>query len=170
MNTNSEMKRPILHHGRFGRRRLGPRLCTLFFVLITAAANALTVANEVNVQQVVKQRVLVDRLSNQYDQLEELKPEELREAMHILDIQDTVVEKTVAALQEALVEEAKMLATGIAEGHPRVKAVRAQIAAYREKLATMRDNILRAQKTKLEIEKATLEFDEERLKKKQPPR
>lgn len=116
---------------------------------------------QMNEEQMVKQRVLVDQLQNQFNQIKELKPEELREALRALSIEDQTVIKNLGMLQEANAEEAKMLNSGLGENHPRVKAIRAQQAVYRQQLANQHDNIVRAQKTKLDIEIAQLKTNEE---------
>jgi capsular exopolysaccharide synthesis family protein len=115
---------------------------------------------QMNEEQLVKQRALVEQLENQYNQIKELKPEELREALRALGIDDPTVVKNLGYLQDANAEEAKMLSSGVGENHPRMKALKAQAEVYRRQLTEQHDSIVRAQKTKLDIEKAQLASNE----------
>ena len=115
---------------------------------------------QMNEEQLVRQRALVDQLENQYNQIKDMKPEELREALRALGIDDPTVLKNLPLLQDANAEEAKMLNAGLGENHPRVKALRAAREVYRSQLAQQHDSIVRAQKTKLDIERSQLASSE----------
>lgn len=109
-----------------------------------------------NEEQLVKQRNLVDQLTNQYASIEKLQAEELMEAMRTLGIEDQTVTKNLPLLQEANAEEAKMTISGVGENHPRLKALRAARDVYKKQLSDQLESIKRAQRTKLTIETAGL--------------
>ena len=92
-----------------------------------------------------------------------LKPEELMEAMRILNISDQTVEKTLPLLQDAKAEEAKYLSAGLGENHPRMKSLRAQREVYSTQLDDQLESIRRSLKTKLAIEETTLKTYEEQM-------
>ena len=98
----------------------------------------------------------VDQLRNQLQRIEQLKPEELMEAIRILGITDQTVEKNLPLLQDARAEEAKYLSAGLGENHPRVKSLRAQRDVYQKILTDQLESIKRSLKTRLEIEEKTL--------------
>jgi capsular exopolysaccharide synthesis family protein len=106
--------------------------------------------------QVVEKRAIVDQLRNQLARIEQLKPEELMEALRMLNISDQTVEKTLPLMQDARAEEAKFLSAGLGENHPRVKSLRAQHEVYAKILSDQLESIRRSQKTKLEIEENNL--------------
>ncbi|MEO6785756.1 MAG: polysaccharide biosynthesis tyrosine autokinase [Chthoniobacteraceae bacterium] len=114
-------------------------------------------------QLVVEKRALVDQLRSQLTRIEQLKPEELMEALRMLNISDPTVEKTLPLLQDAKAEEAKYLSAGLGENHPRVKSLRAQREVYAKILSDQLESIRRSQKTKLGIEEATLKTYEEQM-------
>lgn len=106
--------------------------------------------------QIVEKQAMVDQLRSQLERIEQLKPEELMEALRVLNISDQTVEKTLPLLQDAKAEEAKFLSAGLGENHPRVKSLRAQREVYAKILADQLESIKRSLKTKLGIEEATL--------------
>lgn len=112
---------------------------------------------------VTEKRAMVDQLTNQLARIEQLQPEELKEALLTLKIVDPAVERTVGLLQEAKSEEAKFVSLGLGENHPRVKSLRAQREVYRKTLNDQLDGIKRAEKTKLGIEETTLRTYEKKL-------
>ncbi len=113
--------------------------------------------------QVGEKRALVDQLRNQLKSVEQLKPQELKEALRIIGIPDQTVEKTIPMLQDANAEEARLLSSGLGENHPRVKALRAQRDVYTTTLDEALGSIKRSLKTKLEIEENTLKKFEETM-------
>ena len=106
--------------------------------------------------QVLEKRAVVDQMRNQLQRIEQLKPEELMEAIRILGITDQTVENTLPKLQEAKSEEAKFLSAGLGENHPRVKSLRAQREVYQKILTDQLESIKRSLKTRLTIEETTL--------------
>ena len=111
----------------------------------------------------VEKRALVDQLRNQLARIEQLKPEELMEALRVLGISDQTVEKTLPLLQDAKAEEAKFLSAGLGENHPRLKSLRAQREVYAKILNDQLESIIRSLKTKLGIEETTLKTYEEQM-------
>ncbi len=112
----------------------------------------------------IEKRALVDQFRNQLARIELLKPEELMEAMRILNISDQTVEKTLPLLQDAKAEEAKYFSAGLGENHPRMKSLRAQREVYSKQLDDQLESIRRSLKTKLAIEENTLKTYEEQMK------
>ena len=113
--------------------------------------------------QVAEKRALVDQLRSQLQRIDQLKPEELMEALRILTISDQTVEKTVPLLQDAKAEEAKFLSAGLGENHLRIKSLRAQRDVYQKILTDQLDSIKRSLKTKLSIEEVTMKTYEENM-------
>ena len=113
--------------------------------------------------QVAEKRAIVEQLRSQLQRIEQLRPEELMEAIRILGISDQTIEKTLPLLQDAKAEEAKFLSAGLGENHPRVKSLRAQREVYSKILADQLESIKRSIKTKLGIEEATLTSFEESM-------
>ena len=113
--------------------------------------------------QVAETRALVDRLRSQLMRIEQLKPEELMEALRILGITDATVEKTVPLLQDAKAEEAKFLSAGLGENHPRMKSLRAQREVYAKILSDQLESIKRSLSTRLGIEENTLKTFEKNV-------
>ena len=111
----------------------------------------------------VEKRALVDQLRNQLARIEQLKAEELMEALRILGISDQTVEKTIPLLQDAKAEEAKFLSAGLGENHPRVKSLRAQREVYSKILSDQLESIKKSLKTKLGIEETTLKTYEDQM-------
>ena len=102
----------------------------------------------------LEKRALVNQMRTQLERIDQLKPEELMEAIRILGITDQTVESNLPKLQEARSEEAKFLSAGLGENHPRVKSLRAQVGVYQKILTDQLESIKRSLKTKLSIEQA----------------
>lgn len=111
-----------------------------------------------------EKRALVDQLRNQLARIEQLKPEELKEALRMLNISDQTVEKTLPLLLDAKARETKLLSEGFGENHARMKSLRAERDVYAKILSDQIESIKRSQKTKLSIEEATLKTYEEQMK------
>ncbi len=120
---------------------------------LSISAQGGTVGSE---NQVMEKRAGVDQLRNQLQRIEQLKTDELMEAIRILNISDQTVEKNLPLLQDAKAEEAKYLSAGLGENHPRVKSLRAQRDVYQRILTDQLESIKRSLRTKLEIEEKTL--------------
>lgn len=107
-------------------------------------------------QQVGEQQAKVDILRSQLKRIEELKPEQLMEALRILNIEDPTISGKLPLYLEAGVEEAKILASGVGENHPRVRAIRSQKEVYSKILADQLDGMRRALATNVQIQEDTL--------------
>ena len=57
--------------------------------------------------------------------IEKLKPEELMNVVRIVKIDDPTITKNLPELQNAVIEESRLLSSGLGENHPKVKAIRA---------------------------------------------
>ena len=102
-------------------------------------------------QQVNELTFEVSKLQGQYEQILKIKPEELREAMRTLNIDDQTVLKTMTNMQEFQSKDAELLANGLGELHPRIKGIRSQILVFQDALATQLNSVRASQATKLEI-------------------
>ncbi len=120
---------------------------------LTISSTGGTVLSE---NQLFEKRATVDQLRNQLQKIEQLKTDELMEAIRILGITDQTVETNLPRLQEARSEEAKFLSAGLGENHPRVKSLRAQRDVYQKILTDQLESIKRSLKTRLGIEETTL--------------
>ncbi len=107
-------------------------------------------------QQVGEQQAKVDILRSQLSRIEQLKPEQLMEALRILNIEDPTISGKLPLFLEAGVEEAKILASGVGENHPRVRAIRSQKEVYSKILADQLDGMRRALATNAQIQEDTL--------------
>jgi polysaccharide biosynthesis transport protein len=107
-------------------------------------------------RQVGDQQAKVDILRSQLARIDVLKPEQLMEALRTLEIDDPTISGKLPLMLEAGVEEAKMLASGVGENHPRVKAIRSQKDVYAKILADQLDGLRRSLATKLQIHEDTL--------------
>jgi len=73
-------------------------------------------------------------LSMQLQQIENLKGEDLMRMMPTLKIEDPTVQKILPVYQEAVAQEALLLNSGLAENHPKVRALRATKDVYTKQL------------------------------------
>ena len=116
-------------------------------------------------QQVGEQQAKVEQFRSQLKRIEELKPEQLMEALRILNIDDPTITGKLPLFLEAGVEEAKIMASGVGEMHPRVRAIRSQKEVYAKILADQLDGMRRALVTNLQIHEDTLKtFSENQTK------
>jgi len=102
-----------------------------------------------------EQSAKVQQLKSQLTRVQQLKPEELMEAMRILGIEDQTVLQILPALLAARGEEARLLESGLADNHPRLKSLRAQMSIYNGILKDQLDSISRSLATRLSIEENT---------------
>jgi polysaccharide biosynthesis transport protein len=107
-------------------------------------------------QQVGEQQAKVDILRSKLARIESLKPEQLMEALRVLEIEDPTISGKLPLFLEAGVEEAKLLAGGVGENHPRVKQIRSQKDVYSKILADQLDGMRRGLATNLQIQEDTL--------------
>lgn len=107
--------------------------------------------------QVNEQSLRVTKVHGQYEAIVKMQPDQLREVLRTLNIDDQTTLKMVATLTELTGEESRLYASGLGENHPRLNAVRSQAETYREILAKALTNVVQNQASVLEIEKGTLE-------------
>ena len=112
-----------------------------------------------------EQQAKVDILRSQLKRIDELKPEQLMEALRILNIDDPTITAKLPLFLEAGVEEAKIMASGIGENHPIVRGIRSQRETYAKILADQLDGMRRALATNLQIQEDTLKTFSEKLTK-----
>jgi uncharacterized protein involved in exopolysaccharide biosynthesis len=107
-------------------------------------------------QQVNAARLEVTQLQGELEQISKLRPEELKEALRTLKIDDPTVVKMVANLQDATSEEARLFSNGLGENHPRIKALRSQREVFNQQLAEQLNSVRQNHATKLSIAQRTL--------------
>jgi len=114
-------------------------------------------------KQVNDKRLKVTELKGQFDAIMKMKPEELREVLHTLNMEDQVVNRMIQSLQDATSKEAELSSSGLGENHPRLKAVRSQKEVYLKTLADQLESVRKSQASKLQIEEDILKELEVRL-------
>ena len=85
-------------------------------------------------KQLNEQTSRVSSLKLQLDLIQKLKPEELPQAFHMMNLEDPNVSRTDNILRELNVEEKRLLGAGVGENHPRVASLRGQVQVYRIQL------------------------------------
>lgn len=106
--------------------------------------------------QLREKSLKVTELEGKYNRIIKMKPEELREVLRTLNIEDVNIIKMVTSLQDATAEEAKIYASGLGMNHPRLKAVRSQKVVFLQTLADSLTSVIQNQAALLEIERTTL--------------
>jgi len=108
-------------------------------------------------------RIRHAELQAQFDQTERLKPEELIQAMPLLNINDPTIAKILPQFQETKSDEARLLNGGLGENHPRLKSLRAQKEVYAQQLnegiAAVRNSLA----IKLKVSEANLAAMKEKV-------
>jgi len=112
-----------------------------------------------------EQRTKVEQLRTELARIDQLKPEELMEALRTLNIEDQTVMKNLPLLQDAAAETARLLGSGLGVNHPKIKALQAMSDTYRHNLDDALAGIRRAQATKLKVAEDTLATFEDSLHK-----
>ena len=82
-----------------------------------------------------KPQATVAELEAQLKVLNALRPDQLGEALKVLKIEDATVTRNLPLLQDTMAEDARLAGLGLAEDHPRRKALREQEATYRKILS-----------------------------------
>ncbi len=121
---------------------------------VNTPANSIVELDEAKINE---HKVLIAELRAQLEQTEKLKSEELITALGILQIEDSTVAKALPLYQDAVVEEARMLNSGLGENHPRVKALRAQKDVLANQLMEQIQAVRGSLATRLRVEETTLE-------------
>ncbi len=110
-------------------------------------------------------------LSNQLQQIEKVKGEDLMRMMPTLNIQDPTILKILPIYQEAVANEALLLNSGLGENHPKVKALRATREVYTKQLeeqvlnirSALEKNLRSAQTTRDELAKRLEQINQKQL-------
>jgi polysaccharide biosynthesis transport protein len=114
-------------------------------------------------QEVNDAETKVSVLSNQLQQIEKVKGEDLMRMMPTLNIQDPTIQKILPIYQEAVANEALFLNSGLAENHPKVRALRATKEVYTKQLEEQVTNIRSALSQNLRSAQTTSESLSKRL-------
>ncbi len=125
-----------------------------------APVNAVVVKQETEVNDA---ETKVATLQSKLDQIEKVKGEDLLRMLSTLDIQDPAIQKTMPNYQEAVAQIALQLNSGLAENHPKVKALRATVAVYAKQMEDQVDSIRAALEKNLQGAKATRDQLRKRL-------
>jgi uncharacterized protein involved in exopolysaccharide biosynthesis len=134
----------------------------------TTAVNTIVVKQE---QSVNEAETKVSILSTQLEQIEKVKGEDLMRMMPTLNITDPTIQKILPMYQEAVAQEALLLNSGLAENHPKVKALRATKEVYTKQLeeqvtnirSALSQNLRSAQTTRDELAKHLAEINQKQL-------
>ncbi|MBA2623147.1 MAG: polysaccharide biosynthesis tyrosine autokinase [Chthoniobacterales bacterium] len=110
-------------------------------------------------------------LSNQLQQIERLKGEDLMRMMPTLQIQDPTIQKIQPIYQETVAQEALLLNSGLGENHPKVRALRATKEVYVKQLeeqvtsirSALEKNLRSAQTTRDELAKRLEQINQKQL-------
>ena len=113
----------------------------------TADHNVLDLEKQMN-----ERAAIIANLKMQLQQISKLKPEEMKETMRILKIEDPVMGKTVDRLNEARSEEARLTQEGLAENHRKILALRTEMTELSRQLAAMHSTVQESRATKLQLE------------------
>ncbi len=114
-------------------------------------------------QQVSDQQLKVVDMERQLELIKGLRPDEFMQVLRELHIEDQTVLKTLPLYQDAGSEEARLLASGLGENHPRVKSLRAMRDAYSKILSDQLTSIRNGLENGLKFEKDKLAVLEQRL-------
>jgi capsular exopolysaccharide synthesis family protein len=114
-------------------------------------------------KQLSEQRLLVTKLQGQFEQIMKMQPEELREVLRTLNIEDQTVIKMIANLQEATSEQEKLFSEGLGVNHPRLLGLRAQKEFFLQTLSAQLDSVRRNEASRLDIARRVLEDLEKRF-------
>ena len=108
-------------------------------------------------KQLSELRFQEKKTKGELEQIEKMRPEELKEVLRTLNIADETVFKMVASLQEARSEEAKLSNQGLGENHPRIRALQAQSEVFSSQLAEQLNSVKRNHAARLETLQRTID-------------
>jgi uncharacterized protein involved in exopolysaccharide biosynthesis len=111
-----------------------------------------------------EQRIKVVELERQLELINGLRPDELREVLRTLNIDDQTIARNIPLLQDAITDEAKLTNLGLGVNHPRIKALEAQKEAYSKILSDQLTSIRTTQSNRLRLEKDKLSSLESQAK------
>jgi succinoglycan biosynthesis transport protein ExoP len=127
-------------------------------VVATADRNVVDIEKQVN-----EKRLKVTEIKGQFEAIMKMKPEELRQVLQTLNMEDQVVNRMVQSLQDATAKEAELSTSGLGDNHPRLKSVRSQKEVFLNTLSETLDGVRRSQASKLQIEESILKDLEAKL-------
>ncbi len=100
------------------------------------------------------------RLKAQIEQIDKLSSEALMVGLHTLGIDDPTIAKTLPIYQDAEIEKARLLNSGLGPNHPRIKALQAIEQVQGRQLSEAVAALKQSLQTKERIQEATVaEFD-----------
>jgi len=110
-------------------------------------------------------------LSNQLQSIEKLKGEDLMRMMPTMNIEDPTIQKILPNYQDAVAQEALLLNSGLAENHPKVRALRATKDVYTKQLeeqvtiirSALEKNLGAAKTTRDELQRRLDEINQKQL-------
>jgi succinoglycan biosynthesis transport protein ExoP len=103
-----------------------------------------------------QQSARVVKIEGAFEQIQRMKPEELREVLRTLQIEDQNVVRMVENLQIATAKEAELYASGLGIKHPQLNAWKAQKEVFRTILSDALTSVRQNQAALLEIERRAL--------------
>ena len=102
------------------------------------------------------QQLKVVEMERKLELINSLRPDEFMQVLRVLGIEDPTVLQILPRYQEAGSEEAKLLASGLGENHPRVKSLRAVRESYSKLLNEQLISLRSAEGQKLRFERDKL--------------
>lgn len=113
-------------------------------------------------QQRTEQQLRVSELEQQLELINKLQPDELMQVLRELKIEDPTILKTLPEWQTAQTDEKRLLASGLGENHPHIRALRAQVEASSKILSDQLTSIRSMQANKLRFEQNKLAVIEQK--------
>lgn len=107
-------------------------------------------------QQVDEARLKAAELQTQLQQIEKLKPEEFMAGLGLLQIPDLTVQKILPLYQDTVVDEGRLMNSGLGLNHPKLKALRNAKEVYAQQLTEQINAIRKTLATRLQISQTTL--------------
>lgn len=118
-------------------------------------------------QQLREKSLKVTEIQEKYDRIVKMKPDQLRDVLRTLNMDDQNAQKMITSLQDATAEEAKLYAWGLGNRHPRLMAVRSQKEFFLQTLDSVLTSTIQSQAASLEIEKRVVQKLQEDFEKAQ---
>ena len=118
----------------------------------------LSIETDVNVA-----KANVSKLRLQVEQIMNLKPEELKEALRVLESPDATVEKNISELQNVDSQLVRLFNDGLGENHPKLVGLRELKETFSRQLAEQLNTIRSSQTKRLQYMEGVLTDSEKRL-------
>jgi capsular exopolysaccharide synthesis family protein len=116
-----------------------------------------------NQEKVNEAKSQIAALSSRVEQLQRLSPEDLMRSAGELNLNDPIIQGKLSSYQSTLVEQAKLLNSGLGRNHPDVKALQAQIEMIGGQLQQQIDSLRKSFATQLAIAQNSLKAMEANL-------